>query len=216
MKKLISQGAEAKIYLTDEPSINFNGKKQLAKKFILKDRVSKSYRLKQLDERLRKKRTEKEFKILEKASKKIRVPRVFSNKDYAIQMEFIEGERLSENLNKYKKEKQKEIVKKIGKEIAQLHEADIIHGDLTTSNALLKNQDIFIIDFGLSFISKRVEDKAVDLHLFSQALEAKHFENFNILLKAFLDSYKKASPNSEKVLAQLEKVELRGRYKAQT
>jgi tRNA A-37 threonylcarbamoyl transferase component Bud32 len=32
-----------------------------------------------------------------------------------------------------------------------------------------------IIDFGLSFVSDKVEDKAVDLHLFSEAVESKHF-----------------------------------------
>ena len=60
----------------------------------------------------------------------------------------------------------------IGQCIAKLHNGGVIHGDLTTSNILLKKNldeynlsanDLYFIDFGLSTISNSVEDKAVDL-----------------------------------------------------
>ena len=162
-------------------------------------------------------------------------------------MEFIEGKKLSENLdnlnNKF------EIAEKIGQETAKLHDADIIHGDLTTSNMILvenenvekdeikevennkeisrtsieirektslstnkNNFKIYFIDFGLGFISKKIEDKAVDIHLLKQALEAKHFNFYNQLFEAFLKGYK-ISINYDKTLTQLKKVEARGRYK---
>ena len=71
---------------------------------------------------------------------------------------------------------------------------------------------LYFIDFGLGFNSHRIEDKAVDLHLIKQALEAKHFENWKTLFQSIKDGYKH-SKDSKKVLEQLEKVEKRGRYK---
>ncbi|MFH1917536.1 MAG: serine/threonine protein kinase, partial [Nanoarchaeota archaeon] len=71
---------------------------------------------------------------------------------------------------------------------------------------------VYFIDFGLGFISQRYEDKAVDLHLLKQALEAKHFKNWEILFNEVIKGYKN-SKDSEKVLKQFEKVEKRGRYK---
>jgi len=76
---------------------------------------------------------------------------------------------------------------------------------------ILKNKEVYLIDFGLGFTSRKIEDKAVDIHLLKQALEAKHFKNWETLFKEFLEGYK--SPDAEKVLTQLEKVEKRGRYK---
>ena len=83
---------------------------------------------------------------------------------------------------------------------------------MTTSNMILKNEEIYFIDFGLGFISRKIEDKAVDLHLLKEALEARHFEHWKILFDDVLKGYKN-SKDSDKVLKQLEKVERRGRYK---
>jgi TP53 regulating kinase-like protein len=101
----------------------------------------------------------------------------------------------------------------LGENIAVLHQNDIIHGDLTTSNMILKNNKIYFIDFGLGFQSARIEDKAVDLHLLRQALESKHFKHWQTLFDAVLLGYKKLG--NEAVLLQLKKVESRGRYKNQ-
>ena len=121
-------------------------------------------------------------------------------------------------LTKGELKKQKEICKILGEDIARLHASDIIHGDLTTSNMIL-NQNlkspklkIYFVDFGLGLISSKIEDKAVDLHLLKQALEAKHFKNWKILFEEVLKGYKKYK-ESEKVLEQFKKVEKRGRYK---
>ncbi len=72
-------------------------------------------------------------------------------------------------------------------------------------------QIIFFIDFGLGFISTKIEDKAVDLHLLKQALEAKHFKNWEILWKEIEKNYKFA--DAKKILERLKAVEKRGRYK---
>ena len=94
-----------------------------------------------------------------------------------------------------------------------MHVQNIIHGDLTTSNMILKNEKVFFIDFGLGFISNKIEDKAVDIHLFKEALEARHFLSWEILFKEFLKGYE-AYPEHKKVLEQMKKVEGRGRYRS--
>ena len=199
---------------------------------LIKKRISKGYRIPELDEKLRKLRTRKEAKLLEKLFCIIPVPKIKSvnEKNKEIVMEFIEGKKLSENLDFFDLEKQKEICKKIGKQVSEIHNQDIIHGDLTTSNMILvesnndniyakgkiegnnlRLQKIYFIDFGLSSHSKKIEDKAVDLHLLRQALESKHFKHWKELFNSVLSGY--MSREKEKILKQLEKVESRGRYK---
>ena len=199
----IQQGAEALILLD---------KKQ---RIIIKRRIKKSYRIPEIDDRIRKLRTRSEAKLLEKASKAIFVPKVlkFDEKGKEIALEFIDGKKLSEHLDNFSLNKQKEICMEIGKNTAKLHNLSIIHGDLTTSNMILteKNGQVYFIDFGLGFISHKFEDKAVDIHLLKQAIEAKHFKNWKNLFNEFLKGYKN-SKDYKIVLERLKKVEKRRRY----
>lgn len=206
-QKTIQRGAEALIVLSDNK--------------IIKRRVRKSYRLPELDERIRRQRTKSEVKLLEKTSKVISVPRIIKadEKKKEIVMDFLKGKKLSENLDSFPLNKQKNISEIIGNNTAKIHDSDIIHGDLTTSNMICvenkkSNNDfkIYFIDFGLGFISQKVEDKAVDLHLLRQALESKHFKNWEILFKEVLQGYS-ISKNHKIVIKQFKKVEKRGRYK---
>jgi len=197
--KLIYQGAEAKILLSNN--------------FIIKDRIKKSYRLQELDTKIRKRRTKSETKLLTKASKITNAPLpIQETKDKTkIIMPYIKGKKLSEHLDNLKNSTQ--VCRQIGEQIAKLHNQNIIHGDLTTSNMILdKNNNLFFIDFGLGFHSHRIEDKAVDLHLIKQALEAKHPKNHKKFYKLILQGYKQ-SKNYKKTTGQLKKVESRGRYK---
>jgi len=198
-KKILARGAEAIIIQKG--------------KSIIKNRVSKDYRHPELDKKIIKTRTKKEKNLLEKASQIINAPTPEETYEInLIKMPFIKGKKLSESLENldYKK-----ISRKIGKSIAKLHDNDIIHGDLTTSNMIWvddsKKSKLYFIDFGLGFISKRIEDKAVDLHLIKQALEAKHFSIHKECEKIILEYYN--SKDKNKILEQLKKVEERGRYK---
>ena len=112
---------------------------------------------------------------------------------------------------KYKYEK---FSKLIGEQVAKLHSNGIIHADLTTSNMLYADK-LYFIDFGLSFFSDKIEDKAVDLHLLKQALESKHFGVFDEAFKIILNTYKEKATDAEAVLERFEVVEKRGRYKQQ-
>ncbi len=196
--KLISKGAEAKIYLDNQ--------------IIKKERIIKNYRHPQLDNQIRTRRTKSEVKILTKAfSVGANVPKVISSDKFNIQIEYIKGDRLSETLNSYSEEKQFSVIQKLGEQTAKLHKNNIIHGDLTTSNMILREDKVFIIDFGLGFFSSRIEDKAVDLHLIKQALKAKHYQNYEKLFNNFIKGYK--WKDSKKVIERLKVVEKRGRYK---
>ncbi|NCC71016.1 Kae1-associated serine/threonine protein kinase [bacterium] len=94
-----------------------------------------------------------------------------------------------------------------------LHNNDIIHGDLTTSNMIFNNGKLFFIDFGLSIISKKIEDKAVDIHLFRQNFESTHNELFKEGFDIFLKNYYKNVENSQEIKNRFEEVEKRGRNK---
>ena len=78
---------------------------------------------------------------------------------------------------------------------------------------MIFNNEIFFIDFGLSFFSHKIEDRAVDLHLLKEALESKHSKIWEKCYKAALGSYAKKSKDGKQVIKRLEVVEKRGRYK---
>ena len=87
----------------------------------------------------------------------------------------------------------------IGHSIGKMHIESIIHGDLTTSNMLLRHSDAttneakaVLIDFGLSYVSTLVEDKAVDLYVLERALSSTHPE---------AEDLPKSERNIEKILA---------------
>jgi len=254
--KILAQGAEAKIILSNN--------------LIIKDRIKKSYRIPELDDKIRKSRTKAETKLLTKASQIINCPvpliapsslgrREGKLQSHKIEMQFIDGKKLSEHLDEFLLTKQKQILKQIGQDVAKLHDENIIHGDLTTSNMILvknlpthsysqiekevsnKQSEIstnkplttkessslakssinrvsapivFFIDFGLGYFNGKYEDKAVDIHLLKQALEARHFKHWETLFKEFEKGYKSINKSeAEKVFNQLIKVEKRGRYK---
>jgi TP53 regulating kinase and related kinases len=199
--KIIYTGAEAILYLE--------------KGNLVKERIKKSYRHPDIDLKKRKYPTRRENKLLTKAKKvQINVPDVLEvdEKNTKIVMEYIKGDVLKNTLDNYTKEKRKKVSKQIGEQTALMHDHDIIHNDLTTSNMILKGEKVYFIDFGLGFISNKTEDKAVDIHLIKQAFESKHYLNYEEILKAFLQGYKKSKYYKE-TLERLEKVEKRGRYK---
>ena len=192
--KLIAQGAEAKIFKKKDS--------------ILKDRIKKSYRLPQIDIRLRKSRTRSEAKILRKAGRIINVPRVISTDDkkMTLEIEHIDGVKVRDLFDRDDETLKRKVCRELGKSIKKLHQNDIIHGDLTTSN-MIWNGKLNLIDFGLGKVSIRLEDKAVDIHLLKECFKSKHHVHWVTYWNEFKKSY-----NMDKVFAQLERVEARARY----
>ena len=199
--KIIKQGAEAKIILL--------GNK------ILKKRISKKYRIKEIDKEFIRKRTRREAKMMREVRRLgINVPQIIEvdEKNGEIFMEYINSPTLKEKLNLMKKDEIKKVAKKIGEVIATLHANNIIHGDITTSNILIKDSKLFFIDFGLSHFSSKIEEKAEDLLVFYYALTSTHKKLFNLFWKSFLSSYIKKYKKGEEVLKRLEKIKKRVRY----
>ena len=172
-------------------------------------------------------------------------------------MEWIEGDTVRNALNSWLKDKadikkgetkqldpQKlqfeddaiELMKKVGNALGRMHEIGIVHGDLTTSNLMLRSKtgpavlangnsgppattnasldgDIVLIDFGLASQSVQDEDKAVDLYVLERAFGSTHptVEGlFDKVLQAYGSSYKGAHV----VLKRLEDVRMRGRKRS--
>lgn len=198
----IAQGAEASLYSDKER--------------ILKQRFAKSYRHPALDIMLRKTRTRKEAKVISKIQEfKFPAPKLLNmcDKNMKIEMDFVKGTLMKTVLDKGDQNPLL-LSKDIGKNIAQLHMNNIVHGDLTTSNMILgENKKVNFIDFGLSFTSDKEEDKAVDLHLLRKALESKHHTIADQCLAEIHRVYQDSYPGAEAVMERLKKVENRGRHK---
>ncbi|KAI9913971.1 hypothetical protein PsorP6_005537 [Peronosclerospora sorghi] len=176
---LISQGAEAKVFET-----SFAGRA-----CIVKERMKKSYRLPVLDKKLSHRRLIQEARCIVKCSRAgVLTPTIFlvdedTNRLY---LEKVEGGSLKEYLRRaYKRDTtygpfalQKAYL--VGEAIAKMHDADVVHGDLTTSNILLSSDDatdVTMIDFGLASSQPLPEDKAVDLYVMERAFASTHINS---------------------------------------
>lgn len=189
----ILQGAEAEVEIKEDS--------------VLKTRPRKNYRHESIDSRLREERTETEVKLMKEARKHgVNVPEIKGSSESRIEMDRIKGDMLKQVL-----ENDIEKIEKLGENVALIHDTNIIHGDLTTSNALVYEK-VYLIDFGLSYRSQRVEDKAVDIHLLKQVLNSSHPEVADKAWENFIEGYR-SYKKSDEVLEQLEDVESRGRYK---
>lgn len=184
MKK-IAQGAEA-VLLDDGEA-------------IVKHRLAKGYRLPALDLEIRKKRTRREARILRKLQGIVRVPRVLEETEDTLVLEKIEGKQLKKVITP-------ELCEKTGELVGRMHSAQVVHGDLTTSNFLVSSDGIVAIDFGLAYASRKPEDFATDLHVFEEVVTPE-------CMVAFLEGYVKTNAKTKEVLARLEKLKKRGRYK---
>lgn len=201
---IIARGAEAVLSLSE-----LGGEKVL-----VKERIKKGYRILQLDEKIRTQRTRMEESLISRARRAgISTPMIMDTDRFKITMKFIDGKRLKDSLNNFPVKERKVVYGLIGKSIGMLHEANIVHGDLTTSNMILMNGKLYIIDFGLGKVSKRDEDKAVDLYLLYEALKSTHFKILEEAWKSIINAYKQNYSKSINTLKQLSKIEKRRRYK---
>ncbi len=202
--ELLNKGAEANIY--KEEWLNHD--------VLRKERIQKNYRIKEIDYYLRKKRTKSEVKLLNNAkSCGVLTPLIYdiNKKRNSIIIENIDGIIIKDVFDDAEIQETKVLCEKIGDNIAKLHNCGIIHGDLTTSNMILLDDDIIFIDFGLGKFSNLVEDKGVDLLVFKKALYGIHYnvagECFQSILKGYINSN-----DYDKILAKLKNIEERGRY----
>ncbi|KAL3668853.1 hypothetical protein V7S43_006145 [Phytophthora oleae] len=210
--KLISQGAEAKVFETD-----FAGRA-----CVVKERVKKNYRLLVLDKKLSHRRLVQEARCILKCRRAgVLTPVIFlvDEQNSRLYLEKVLGGSLKDYLQRaYKIDPTygDAALKKayhIGEAIAKMHDADIVHGDLTTSNMMLSSDDatdVTMIDFGLANSQPLPEDKAVDLYVMERAFASTHV-NSELLVEEVLRAYRAKSRRSDAIFQKLSQVRLRGR-----
>jgi len=206
--KLLKKGAEASLFLTD-----WHGRKA-----IIKIRIPKLYRPTELDQQIRAYRTVHEPQLMHEAKAAgVSTPLIYmvNVAESKIIMQYIEGERVKELLNKAEKSSRQALCIKIGESVAYLHKHGLIHGDLTTSNMIKAlNGRIYFIDFGLGEKSMEIESQGVDLHLLKRALQSTHFGFWEECFKSVLCGYSSVQgvESAEKVYEKIREIERRGRY----
>ena len=201
--EIIKRGAEAEIYLSE-----WHGRD-----VVVKRRVKKGYRIREIDERIREARTKKEAILMISARKAgVSVPIIYDIRlnEKEIVMQYLKGERIKDVID-YKNEGwQRKICGEIGRNIAKLHSEGIIHGDITTSNMIWMNGKLYFIDFGLGMRSKENESRGVDLHLLMEAFNAAHKNGK--FFQWVMEAYEKNFEESEEVKRKVEEIKRRGRY----
>ncbi|MDO9034950.1 MAG: bifunctional N(6)-L-threonylcarbamoyladenine synthase/serine/threonine protein kinase [Methanoregula sp.] len=188
------QGAEA--------VITFN------KGIVEKRRIPKRYRVPALDRRLIAERTRAEARLIHTARKGgVPTPIMSDITADTIVMEEVQGTLLTHALNESN-------VLEAGRMIGQLHAAGVMHGDLTTSNLILRQSDgkCVLIDFGLAQATIEIEQRGVDVHVLFQTLESTAPDHADALKAAFIAGYTETFEGSADVIHREHEIELRGRY----
>jgi N6-L-threonylcarbamoyladenine synthase/protein kinase Bud32 len=161
-----------------------------------------------LDKRLITERTRAEARLIH-AARKGGVPTPIMSDITAdtILMEEIQGTLLTHALHESK-------VMEAGRMIGKLHEAGIMHGDLTTNNLILRKSDgkCVLIDFGLAQATTEIEQRGVDIHVMFQTLESTAPDHADTLKAAFIAGYTETLNGAADVIHRVHEIELRGRY----
>ena len=252
------QGAEALIYRTWFPVTPDFGNTTIASRpAFLKHRPSKPYRHPLIDAKLTRHRMLAEARVLAKLRREgVAVPSIYALDWEAGWMlgEWIEGKTVRAVLDWAVPQWLQasaagndvlptsdslqlglfELMSRIGTLVAKMHSVGVVHGDLTTSNLILRSDqaqdqngvaaasctqsiadlqgDVFLIDFGLVDRSIQDEDRAVDLYVLERALGSTHPQTEG-LFQGLLKSYGKSYKGANATLKKLEEVRLRGRKK---
>lgn len=217
-RELITQGAEGRVYAAE----------WLGRSVIVKHRFPKQYRHPDLDATITHERIKAEARALMRCRTfGIKTPVVY---DVNFEKNEIILERIADcsTVRNYiyqavKRKLSMEssvmlcMAERIGKVLAKMHSNNIIHGDLTTSNMLLippyDSSDIILIDFGLSSVDERAEDKAVDLYVLERAILSTHPSTEKFVAHILSIYRNEGGEAARDVIRRLDEVRLRGRKK---
>lgn len=178
---------------------------------VIKERMQKHYRTREIDRRLRKERTRNEAASLMRLNEAgIRVPKIYDvdNNHYEIKMEHLIGSTLRSYLKNSVDGSDK--VSELAEVVARMHLNRISHGDLTTNNIIVSDR-VYLIDTSLSRISAEDEDLAADLFLLFESFKSNHSDRPE-LQGQFRKRYQEMLPQYGKITEILEAIEKRRRY----
>jgi TP53 regulating kinase and related kinases len=166
-----------------------------------------------------------------------------------IMMEWIDGEVVRIKLNEWIRVRKaariaegvddgelRDLMARVGRVVGSLHKMGVVHGDLTTSNLMLRphksqmvngdgsgtghgvtekllDGEIVLIDFGLASQSTQDEDRAVDLYVLERAFGSTH-PRAESLFGEVLNAYGESFRGANVVLKRLEDVRMRGRKRS--
>ncbi|RLE57748.1 MAG: Kae1-associated kinase Bud32 [Thermoprotei archaeon] len=209
--EVIAKGAEATLY------------KELWNDIVVvrKQRLPKKYRHPQLDNYIRRTRTVTEAKLMFEARKLgVPTPTIYDVDidNCIIRMEYITGTRLREYMDDIIHSSKYEVLTKIfetlGIYAGRLHTNGIAHGDLTTSNVIVSDSTLVLIDFGLGTYAKDLESHGVDIHLLLRSLESTHYSIASICFKHFIKGYSRevGEEYANKVVERVHEIRARARY----
>eukprot|EP00918_Siedleckia_nematoides_P071973 GHVU01157245.1.p1 GENE.GHVU01157245.1~~GHVU01157245.1.p1 ORF type:complete len:279 (-),score=39.23 GHVU01157245.1:265-1101(-) len=212
---VLFQGAEARVYRTTV----------VGKEAVLKHRFPKRYRHPTMDASICWTRTVNEARNMFKCrSAGVESPVVYAvdQATNSILMQYIHGRTMKATTDDSVTPEAtlRTLEQHIGADIARMHGgADVVHGDLTTSNILVTASSTgslipVFIDFGLSCVSTAVEDKAVDLYVLERSIQSTHVTRAG-MFERILEGYQMAAPKAARpVIKRLAEVRLRGRKRS--
>ncbi|KZX16366.1 tRNA N6-adenosine threonylcarbamoyltransferase [Methanobrevibacter cuticularis] len=206
---IIAKGAESDIYLST----------WMNEEAVIKKRNPKHYRIEEIDNKIRKSRTKKEAKLLSNVKKAgVRSPILYDVdlKEKVIIMESVEGSLLKDVIGDLQEKDERNISIAIGHQIGLMHQLNMIHGDITSSNIILHNNNPVFIDFGLGKYSDLIEDKCVDLLVLKKSLQSMDYKIsngiFNNILDGYVNSYCDEDLTKDKIMDKIAEIQKRGRY----
>ncbi len=208
MGRLLYRGAEADIVAGSWQGLDA----------VYKVRRPLKYRLSVLDEAIRHQRTVHEAQMMRAAREAgLDVPRLFyvGPREATLVMELMPGRRLKDLVGEgLPSIEVLHLFRSLGRDVATLHAAGIMHGDLTTANVMARDRRLAFLDFGLAAHTARVEDHAVDLRLIKETIEGAHPAAAPPALKSLLEGYASSAgaKRARAVAGQLRAIERRGRY----
>jgi N6-L-threonylcarbamoyladenine synthase/protein kinase Bud32 len=203
---------------------------------VVKRRRPKSYRHRALDERLRRERTVAEARTTSEARRAGVPTPLVRDVDLAnatLRLQRVGEADLADRLSP-------ELAREVGRQLARLHAAGVVHGDPTTRNVRVGSVSgnptdavdaeaadggdaagapdgptadqprAFLVDFGLAYHSGHVEDHAMDLHVFAGSVRGTA-DDPDPVLAAVEAGYEAVGDPA--VLDRLREVEGRGRYR---
>jgi Kae1-associated kinase Bud32 len=205
----VSRGAEASLHAVE----------WLGLPALRKERETKSYRPKNLDERLKRERTRNEVRLLTEARRLgVRTPIIYDVDlpHHRLILEQLPGPTLKDLIDTSKDDGAPLLppVRSLGRAIGTLHAGGISHGDLTSSNILYPDGPEgapALLDLSMGSRTAGIEERGIDLHLVEEDLKALHPMG-EALFRAFLEGYSEGNPSGHAEVRKRAR-EIRGRVR---